>query len=225
MQGIFWLLDKSFLILALIIAVVIHEYSHGWTADRLGDSTARYAGRLTLNPVPHIDPLGTIIFPIIILILSGGTATIGWAKPVPVNPYNFTNPDRDMLKVSAAGPASNFLIATAAALLLRLGGLLPLEIIPYLLAGLGSRINPFLSFLGYLIFINLLLGIFNLIPIPPLDGSKILHSLLPRHLRWWYSRIEPHGFLILLILFFFFDLFGKVVVPLINVVLRIYSLG
>ena len=223
MQVILWFLDKFFLILSLLIAVIIHEYSHGRIAEKLGDPTARDAGRLTFNPIVHIDLIGTIIVPIAILIMSGGTATIGWAKPVPVNPYNLNDPQKDMAKVAVAGPVSNFLMAAGAALLLRLGGILPSDIVFDVLIGRTLSINPFLSFLAYLIFINLILGIFNLIPIPPLDGSKILQASLPRELSWRYKKLEPYGLLIVLILFFFFDGFSRIILPLVNLILRLFS--
>jgi len=224
MQVILWFLDKFFLILSLLIAVIIHEYSHGRIAEKLGDPTARDAGRLTFNPIVHIDPIGTIIIPIAILIMSGGAATIGWAKPVPVNPYNLNDPQKDMVKVAAAGPVSNFLVATGAALLLRLGGILPSDIVFDVLIGRTLSINPFLSFLAYLIFINLILGIFNLIPIPPLDGSKILQASLPRELSWWYQKIEPYGFMIVLAFFFLFNGFSMVIMPLVQIILKLYSI-
>jgi Zn-dependent protease len=224
MAIIIFILDKLFLIVALLAAIIIHEYFHGFTAAKLGDPTAFEAGRLSFNPLVHIDLVGTIIVPIGLLIISGGTATIGWAKPVPINALNFDNPRQDMAKVALAGPGSNFAIATIAALLLRLGGILPLNIISLILSGQSLLINPFLSFLAYLIFINLILGVFNLIPIPPLDGSHILQAYLPREIAYKYRKIEPYGMLIILALFFFFNFFGKVILPLVGAIIKVYSI-
>lgn len=223
-QLIFSLFNILFLVLSFLIAIIAHEYSHGWVAEKLGDPTARMAGRLSFNPIVHIDPAGSIIVPIMILIMSGGTMMFGWAKPVPVNYYNLNNPQKDMPKVAFAGAAANFSIATCAALLLRFGGILPFEIVTLVRAGYASSMNPFLVFLAYLIFINLLLGIFNLIPIPPLDGSQILQAYLPRDLAWQYKKIEPYGFMIVVVLFFFLNGFGLVIAPLIEFILKLYSI-
>jgi len=222
MYIISWVLNKFFLILSLLIAVIIHEYSHGWLAEKLGDSTARDAGRLTFNPLPHIDPVGTIIFPVSVLIISNSTVPLGWAKPVPINPYNLNNPQMDMVKISLAGPLSNFFIATMAALLLRLGGILPENI--FTLASNTSISNPFIIFLTYLIFINLLLGIFNLIPIPPLDGSNVLEIYLPRKIDQWYKKTEPYSIVLILVLFFLFDGLNKIIFPLMGLILKLYSI-
>lgn len=219
---IIWLLDKIFLITSLLIAIIIHEYSHGWVAEKLGDPTAREAGRLSFNPIVHIDLIGTVILPISMLIISGGNFAFGWAKPIPVNPYLLNNPKKDMLKVASAGIAANFIIATGAAMILRLGGILPIEIFELIARGKNLALNPFLNFLAYLILINLLLGIFNLMPIPPLDGSQILQSLLPRDMAWKYKKIEPYG--IILVFLFIFFLFDYVILPLIYFIITLYSL-
>jgi Zn-dependent protease len=166
---------------ALLIAVTVHELAHALVADRLGDPTARSLGRLTLNPLPHIDPLGALAF-----ILAG----FGWAKPVPVNARNFRNPLRDMTLVAAAGPIANFLAAFAALVLvvaLKPAGLLPD-------AALGA--------LSYVYTFNLVLGIFNLIPLPPLDGGHFLPYLLPRSAAAALHGFERYGMLILLVLVF-----------------------
>ena len=168
---------------ALLLAVTLHEVAHGWVADRLGDPTARLAGRLTLNPLPHIDPFGALAF-----ILAG----FGWAKPVPVNPRNLRHPVRDMAVVGLAGPVSNFLVAFVALVLLELvarGG-----------AGLPSVAVPLFGVLRWVYLYNLALGIFNLIPLPPLDGGHFLPYLLPRGSWSLLRQFEQYGPILLLIL-------------------------
>jgi Zn-dependent protease len=165
---------------ALLLAVTVHEVAHGWVADRLGDPTARLAGRLTLNPLPHIDPLGALAF-----VLAG----FGWARPVPVNARNLRRPLRDMACVAAAGPVSNFLVAFA--------GLLALILVRH---GLSA---PFLAapvegMLRYVYLFNLGLGIFNLIPLPPLDGGHFLPYFFPRRSWSLLARLEQYGPLLLL---------------------------
>jgi Zn-dependent protease len=163
---------------AIIIGLTFHEYAHGMVADRLGDHTARHMGRLTFNPMAHIDPIGFLL-----LFIAG----FGWAKPVPVNPNNLTGDARQgMLLVSLAGPATNMLLAVASAMALGLFGMQ----IPY-----GREI------LGWMISINVILAVFNLIPIPPLDGSKILAGILPGRQEWFY-QMEAYGTIILLLLLF-----------------------
>ena len=168
-----------------LIAVVVHEVSHGWVALWRGDQTALAAGRLTLNPFRHIDPIGTVVLPLV-LLWAKAPFVFGWAKPVPVNFFNLRNPKRDMLWVGAAGPAANFILACGLALLLKGGGfILP----PW---GIGL--------LEYLILVNLVLGTFNLIPVPPLDGSRILAGLLPPRLAVRVLALEPWGVVLVLIL-------------------------
>lgn len=180
-------------LLILLFAITIHEYAHGWIAERHGDPTARLSGRLTLNPIVHIDPVGTIIFPLLLVMF--GVPPVGWAKPVPVDFRNLRNPKQDMIWVGLAGPAANLLLAIPFAVLLRAGlgeiGSLPDE-----------KIIGFL--LGFGVLINLLLAVFNLIPIPPLDGSRVLTGLLPPQMAYSYSKLEPFGFIIILAIIFFF---------------------
>lgn len=192
------------LIPIFLIAVVIHEYAHGWMANQLGDPTARHAGRLTLNPLAHIDPVGTIFFPLMLVFLSSlsGIRPIifGWAKPVPVNFSLLRHPKKDMLWVSLAGVGANFLLAFIFSIFLRIG-LFPLN-------SYGGL------FLSYAVLINLVLAVFNAIPIPPLDGSRVLLSILPRELAHSYMQLERFGFLILLGLLYL-GLLGKVIWPIV----------
>ncbi len=175
-------------ILILLFSVILHEVMHGLVALKFGDHTAERAGRLTLNPIPHIDPIGTILLPVL-LIVTGSPFMFGWAKPVPVNPLNFSNLRKGELLVSAAGIFANFGLAISFAVLYHLLNAVPLEF-----PGLVGAI------LRYGVFINLILGIFNLFPVPPLDGSKILLSQLPYKLAREFQKIEPYGFIILIIL-------------------------
>lgn len=181
-------------VMILLFSVILHEVMHGWAALRFGDYTAERAGRLTLNPLPHIDPIGTILVPAILIIppiLFGGSPgfIIGWAKPVPVNPLNFRDLRRGELIVSAAGVLINFGLAVAAALIF------------HLVKGSGNL--PVSSLLLFAVNINLILAIFNSLPIPPLDGSKMVMSFLPPKLAASYAQLERYGLLILLFLLFF----------------------
>ena len=217
---LFLILNKFFLVLSFVIAVIIHEYSHGWIALRLGDDTALKSGRLSLNPLVHIDPVGTVLLPL--LLLAVGFIPFGWAKPVPINPYNFNDQKKDVALVSFAGPVANLILATIAALLLRLGGVIPSKTI--LLGATQEISNPFINFLFYLILVNLFLGFFNLIPIPPLDGSKILSAYLPRNINWKYKKIAPYGILIIFILLYF-NILGSLIGSLVYLLIKIYSIG
>lgn len=177
----------AFSLVILLFSVILHEVMHGYVALKFGDRTAENAGRLTLNPLPHIDPIGTILVPGL-LILSGAGILFGWAKPVPVNPLNFSDLRKGELFVSAAGILANFSLAIVSAILYHFLNTVPTT--PQLV----------LSLLRYAVEINLLLGVFNLFPIPPLDGSKILLSQLPYHLAKEFEKIERYGFIIILIL-------------------------
>jgi Zn-dependent protease len=180
-----YLLEAALMAVVLLFSVVVHEVAHGYVALLNGDPTARMLGRLTLNPVPHIDLVGTILVPLLLLISHAGIL-FGWAKPVPVNPLNYRNYRWGEFAVSAAGPVSNLVLAALFAILLRLG--------------LG---NPGLVQLAYFgVSINIILALFNLIPIPPLDGSHVLSILLPRELARLYDYLQPVGFVLILILFY-----------------------
>ncbi len=164
----------------LIVAITVHEYAHGLVAYRLGDPTAARAGRLTLNPLAHLDPIGVLML---------WFFRFGWAKPVPVNPAYFRDPRRDMLKVSAAGPGANFIFALLFSVL---------EVVAYRLG--ASR--TVIEILQLTVLYNIFLGLFNLIPIPPLDGSRIMRSLLPARSALWLNQIDAYGWLILLLLIY-----------------------
>lgn len=171
----------------LLIAMVVHEFSHGWVAYKLGDPTAKYAGRLTLNPLAHIDPIGTVLLPLLLYLSTNGQFVFGAAKPVPINYQALKNPKRDIIWIGASGPAANFILALLCSIFLRI----------FSLPGLIHYI------LQSFIVINVILGIFNLIPIPPLDGSRIVMGLLPRSLAYRYALIEPFGFFIVIALIWF----------------------
>ncbi len=186
-------MDFIFLIAVFLISVVLHEVSHGAVANALGDSTAKDEGRLTLNPIPHLDPFGSIVLPLLLLLVSGGNFAIGWAKPVPINPARLRDQKWGQAKVSIAGPASNLLLALVFGLILRF---LPLAALPPAI--------PY--FLASIVSVNLLLALFNLLPIPPLDGSHLLFSVLPDSMRSVRSFLQQYGFFLLLIfIFFLFD--------------------
>jgi Zn-dependent protease len=173
-------------IFVVLPSVTTHEFFHGWIAYKLGDPTAKYAGRLSLNPLVHIDPMGTVIFPL--LLLSLGLPAIGSAKPVPINYLNFKNPRRDIFLVSIAGPLSNFILALTLLLVLRI-----------LSVTIAKHVG--LIFV-YAVVLNIILSIFNSVPIPPLDGSRVVSVLLPSRYAQYYNRIEPVGIPIVFLLFF-----------------------
>src|SRR3989344_3336665 len=173
----------------LVFSAILHEIAHGYVADRFGDPTARLAGRLTLNPKPHIDPMMSILLPLI-LILSGSPVIFGAAKPVPIDPFNLKEGLKDIALVSLAGPLTNVIIAVIAAIIFHV--LLPI---------FGQSI--IIAILGKIVEINIILAIFNLLPIPPLDGSKVFSLLLPKNMANAYLSLSSVGFLILIFLLFF----------------------
>ncbi len=181
---------------AILIAITFHEIAHGFVAYKLGDPTAKVMGRLTINPLAHIDPVGTILMPLMLFILSKGQFMFGSAKPVPVNFYNLRRPRRDSALVSAAGPATNVIIAFISILLLILSYKLP-----YWGAFVGSRIiTPVQLILQYSVSFNIFIAAFNLLPIPPLDGGRIVTSLLPGRHAYQFGKLEPYGIFIVIIL-------------------------
>ena len=192
---------KIFIYIIIILSAVFHEYAHGWEAYQLGDSTAKDEGRLTLNPLVHLDPIGTVILPLFLLFTSG--MFLGWAKPVPYNPYNLRDLKHGTLKVAIAGPGANLLIALVFGLILRF--FLPI-ISNY------SMILP--SYLGFIVYVNLFLALFNLLPFPPLDGSKIFADLFPNQWRY-FMRLGMMGIFLALFVAFF------ILSPVANFIFRI----
>ncbi len=214
----------SYVALPLIFAMVFHEYAHGWVANHYGDSTARLDGRLTLDPRAHIDPFGTILLPLLCLFFSPGFF-IGYARPVPVIPWNLRNPRRDMALVAAAGPGMNLLLAVASAVILSVIFAVDPSVVNSLRDSgmrrdlLGIILVPLIWMCIFSVQINLVLMVFNLIPIPPLDGGRILVSLLPPRQAETLSRLEPYGMLIIFFLVMVdpqVHLFGSLIGPLIN---------
>lgn len=174
--------------LPVLFAITLHEAAHGWMAKKLGDPTAQMLGRVTLNPIKHIDPIGTVLLPVVLLMLGG--FIFGWAKAVPVTARNFKNPRGDMAWVALAGPSANLLMALGWALVIKIGTLIQLS---------APDIGRFLMYTGTAgISINLVLMVLNLLPIPPLDGSRILSAFLSPKLAWQFNRLEPYGFFILI---------------------------
>jgi len=196
----------SFLITLSIffLAVIIHEYAHGWIAWKLGDPTAKLAGRLTLNPIAHIDPVGTIFLPLVLLV-THSPVVFGWAKPVPVNFRSLNNPKKDMVWVGLAGPFANVVFAVFLSLLAK--------------TSFFAENTFLLPLVNTAIVLNLVLAVFNMLPIPPLDGSRIAMGLLPRNLSIQYAKLEPYGFIIIFILLYF-GMVGNLIWPLVLYISR-----
>lgn len=210
-MGLFQNIDIGTVIIqfaVLLFSLSIHEASHAWMADRCGDYTARYLGRVTLNPIAHMDPLGTLVFPLLQIMM--GVPLIGWAKPVPVNPVHLRNPHRDQVLISLAGPGANLLAGGAsfvALAVLKLSspladGVIINMIVNQSLPQQHSVLVPLLGVLFYAFVINLALALFNVIPIPPLDGHWILYELLPYNAGRALARVSSYGFVILYALMF-----------------------
>lgn len=201
-----FLFKLSIMLVPGMLAIVCHEVSHGYVAWRYGDPTAKMLGRLTLNPLKHIDIIGTLM-----IFFIG----IGWAKPVPVVFENLRNPKRDMIWVAAAGPITNILLATVSALLLR--GLVSFRNPAATGSPLAMLVEPVVLMLAFSVYINLLLAIFNMIPVPPLDGGRVLVGLLPYRQAAAWSRIEPYGMIIIIVLVFFTNMFQYIISPVLRI--------
>lgn len=202
--------NSIFGLIILIFSIVIHEVSHGAMAYWLGDATAKYAGRLTLNPIPHIDPIGSVFLPLLLWI-SGSPVFFGWAKPVPYNPYNLRDQKYGPALVSAAGPGSNLLLALLFGILIR-------ALIAY--APMSSWLITFIGLLSYIVIINIFLAIFNLVPIPPLDGSKILYAILPDSANNIKMFLEQWGMFLLIFFIFYLSNF---IMPIVQVIYQLMT--
>jgi len=200
----------------ILIAITFHELSHGLVANKLGDPTAKMMGRLTLNPIAHIDIFGTILMPLMLLIFTNGQFVFGYAKPVPINPMNFKNPKRDMAISAAAGPVTNLLLSITSVFILKFI-VIPLSLLfPEILS--TTLMEPLIMILKSSVIYNVILAAFNLMPIPPLDGGRVLMGFLPSRQAISFSRIEPFGFLIVIILIAT-GVANYFVVPLVNLFL------
>jgi Zn-dependent protease len=211
-DGTMFPMDIAIIIFELIIllfSAILHEIAHGYMAERLGDNTAKRAGRLTLNPLPHLDPIGSILMPILLLWATGGQFFFASAKPVPYNPQNLKNPRTGGAKIAIAGPATNFLLALIFGIIVRIA----------VASGLSDM---FVSLLGLIVYINVILGIFNLVPIPPLDGSRLLYAVLPQTqttFRVMYF-LERWG-IVLVLLFVFFGF--QFITPIIQFIFTLFT--
>ena len=209
-MGDFDPLTVLFFVLTLVPAIVLHELAHGVVADRFGDMTPRLAGRLTLNPVKHADPFGSLILPGLLLLpylFGDGGPVFGYAKPMPVNTSNLQNPDRKLMVIALAGPLTNMLLAVIGALAFRI---------------VGTEPGTVQQFLFIWMFLNVLLAVFNIMPIPPLDGSKVVAMFLPPRAREVYRSLEVYGALFMLAMFFFFsDVIFGIVNPIVTGLLRL----
>lgn len=206
--------------LPILIAITFHEVSHGLVANKLGDPTAKMLGRLTLNPIAHIDLFGTILLPLLLILFH--FPPFGYAKPVPINPMNFRDPKRDMAISAAAGPITNFILAFLSFLVLRvvltpLAGIVPASFVVTVL-------RPLEMIFTASIMVNVVLAVFNMIPIPPLDGGRVLTGFLPLRQAATFSRIEPYGFIIVVILLYT-GIADAFIMPFINFFLRLFQVN
>jgi Zn-dependent protease len=206
--------------LPILIAITFHEVSHGLVANKLGDPTAKMLGRLTLNPIAHIDLFGTILLPFLLIVVTHGQFVFGYAKPVPINPMNFKNPRRDMAVSAAAGPVTNLVLAFLSFLVLKviitpLASFVPPSFVETVL-------RPLAMIFTSSIVINVVLAVFNMIPIPPLDGGRVLTGLLPQRQAISFSRIEPYGFIIVIILIYT-GIANSFIMPFIRFFLRLFQ--
>lgn len=210
-------LDFIIQIAVLLFAVSVHESAHGWMAEKFGDPTAREQGRITLNPIAHIDPIGSILFPVILAL--SGAPVFGWAKPVLVNPYNLRDYRRASIFIAAAGPASNLITAFGGGVIF----LILKKISPGLLVSAAGW-APVGLLLFFLVIVNVILAVFNLIPVPPLDGGGILEGFLKGEALHYYHKIKPYGFIILIVIIFT-GLFRFIANPILSTVANILLRG
>ena len=198
----------------VLFAISVHESAHAWAADKFGDPTARLQGRVTLNPIAHIDLIGTIIFPILLAVV--GAPVFGWAKPVMVNPHNLRNRRRDGMFIAAAGPVANILVSLGIIFLL-------LALSNPILTATDPTLLLLVKIASYLLMINIFLAVFNLIPIPPLDGSGILEGLLRGEALAWFEKIKPYGFFILMLIIYT-HVFDRIANAIFSLLFKIFPL-